>query len=232
MALNQSQYASYKIGQSKFPKVAKQFRDAFNQFHDFNFAIALGCYDILKSNKVKKHDAFDFLYCTKNITENSIAFEHARKLKDIRNFKIDDDMIYTAIDEIYRKGDGKTILKPRRIAYPKITNKEKVFCLKFETKELCITVNGENNTVSWQIDMNNRNVDRVENGFYGSLFWSIVHNIKWGRNEGGFCKTTEESTSDDPYDDRYNHDYSAYYGSIGEREQDSKIKMLRSRFIQ
>lgn len=231
MALDQSQHASYKFGKTNFSKVAKSFRDRFNLFHDFSHAIALGLYDCLKENKVKEKNAMDFIY-EKDIAHSFLVRKYViEKGIDIKYLKVENHIIDLAIEEIYRKGDGKSILKPRRSAYPKITNKQKSFSIYIQDKDLKIVVNEKTLSVSWDISMNNRNVDAVNRSSYNYLFWNVLDNdVKWGRNEGGYCKTTEESNSDDPYDDRFNTHYSHYYGSLGKEFKEIRHKSLQARF--
>lgn len=231
MALDQAQHASYKFGKTNFSKVAKLFRDRFNTFHDFSHAIALGIYDLLKENKVKEKNALDFLRDVSVSSNHRVRKHLADKNLNLRELKVEREIIHLALAEIYRKGDGKSILKPRRSAYPKITNKQKSFSIYIEDKELEIAVNEKTLSVSWDIAMNNHNVDSVENSCYDFLFWDIlIFKVKWGRNEGGYCKTTEESTSDDPYDDRFNTHESRYYGPVGKRVKEIRQKVLQAQF--
>ncbi|WP_210499451.1 hypothetical protein [Vibrio crassostreae] len=233
MSLEQGQRGSYKFNKTNFPKVSIKFRKLFNEYHDFSHAVALGIYEILKSQKVKADDAERFIWdLPSNAPKTNFTIRKVLMEKKVRtDFELDQDLIEFIVAEVYRSQSNKNaILKPRRSAFPKITNKEKTFSIDFECRELSITVNESTQSVHWKIDQNNRNVDRVEQGFYGKLLFPVLSEHKWARGEGGYLKTIEENLDDSEYAERYNTSECAHYGTIGKEQKDMRHREMVARF--
>ncbi|MFS1428200.1 hypothetical protein LMH73_013825 [Vibrio splendidus] len=235
MSKNQEQFGKYTFNKSNFTKTSVKLRKLFNDYHDYSYAVALGVYEYLKVNKVKLDDVrscYGLNIDSSTLKNTSQVRSALQQLKiNHRHFDVCSDLMDFMFDEIYRSKTNKNaILKPRRSAFPKITNKEKSFSIYFPIRELTISANSDNLSFTWKIEMNNRNVDRVENGFYSALLFPILNEHKWGRGEGGYVKTTEESMSDYDLDDRYNTSYSSYLGKIGEEQKAYINRMLNARF--
>lgn len=235
MSLDQGQRAEFRFNKTNFAKISKKIRENINAYHQYCFDVAIVIYNELKTNKVKKEHkiAYDFII-DKMRTKQLVRYVGYQTVlcgsgltgynqitNDFR-MTLTDDIIYTALNEIFRN-NNKTLLKPRRSAYPHIKNTQKSFGVDFECGEVSIGVNANTLTVSWEIQMNNHAVDNKEDMFYGRLLFPIIRAHKWGRKETGTLINKIEST-DDSYDaDRYIYDYTYY----GEAEKNQGTAYMR-----
>lgn len=227
MSQEQSLHASYKFNKTNFSKVRGYLRDRLNEIHDFNHLVAVAIYDLLKKNKIKKNrnDVINYL--------DSLNFNDMSTFRKIRcrtYHSVDTDSIYLAIDEILRN-DNNTFLKPRRSAYPKLTNKDKSFSVTTERYDITIRAKEESSILSLNIRMGNRSVDNTEFKQEVSAFFSVINSHTWKRNEGGFIETETENFCDDEGQPRYVIETKGYQGSIGEKERKAKYEAMRIRYL-
>lgn len=233
MSTDQGQRAEFRFNKTNFAKISKKVRENINAYHQYCFDVAIVIYNELKTNKVKKdyNIAFNFIKNKMHSTRSVGYFGYKedfysghnltgyRNIKNDFKFSIKDYILHLALDEIFRN-KNKTLLKPRRIAYPHIKNTEKSFGVTFEDDQVEIFINADSLSAIWNIETNNHNVDHYGDEFYGRLLFSVINSHKWGRNETGTLITKVENF-DDSYDaDRYNYDY-VYYGDA-KKNQSSK----------
>lgn len=212
MSQDQSEYGSFSLKKTNYTKLMRELRGSLNDYYNYSHELAVAIYEILKENKVKKNSssASEYLY------EISLS-RHSKvnKLKNSDIFKPTSESIHNALEEMFRN-QNNTILKPRRSAYPKLTNKQKSFSIDFEDLEATISASESSNTLSWQVGENNHNCDHADDFFMKNLFFKILATHKWGKSEGGSVTRQDESMSDDPEDPKYNISCYCYLGGIGQ----------------
>lgn len=195
MSIDQSQYGEYKFNTANFAKVSDKLKAHFNSYHTYSYAVAMGIYDVLKSNKVKPDEAESFLFNQGDLSYNRFVRASLNRMGFGNSvFEITPDLTSKCISEIYRsKKNENSIMKPRIAAFPKILVRDKSFSLEFEQEGITISVDEKSKMVSWNVARCNHAVDRVENGFYRKLLFPILRDHQWENGEGGYLTTHEEN---------------------------------------
>lgn len=213
MSCQQRENGSFNFKKTGYTEVMRDVRKLFQEYEDYSFKVALVIYEALKENKIKKNIPASKLFlrskmeneiniCTGMVSEEDINRHYLKKLgvrciENNHDFLIDKPCIEMALNEIFRN-DNNTRLKPRRSAFPKLTNKDKSFEKTFAPYELfTITANHESNSMGWSVSEGNRSVDNSEYHFMAIAFFKILDNYKWKTGENGHTTCVSENFDDD-----------------------------------
>lgn len=223
MALEQSLYGSFSFNKMNYIKAMRKLRDKVNDYHNYNYELSIIIYNLLKKNKVKKneYDAYKFIHSI-----DLDLFVCKNNIKDSSKFCPNNDSIQFALDEIFRN-ENNTILKPRRSAYPKLTNKDKSLFLEVNCYSISIVASIKSATLKINVGSGKNNCRNAERFQMYKEFFSIINANTWSKKEGGFVTETEESTSDFEDDDLYNTQDSCYKGDIGNEQKKYNISRFR-----
>lgn len=137
----------------------------------------------------------------------------------------DYDLCQLVQTEMFRGANGK-LTKPRRSAFPKLTNKIASFVFYCGT-EGSVSLNEKTNSIRWEVDENNHAVEHARNSILGGRFIGILHKYKWRRNEGGVWYYMDEFSRESDGNAEYE---SEFWGPVGKKRQEDNMKALRARF--
>jgi hypothetical protein len=225
MSCEQRENGTFYFKQSGYTEIMRTIRGVFQEFDAFRFEIAVSIYDALKLNKIKKNKkaALKFLDTVGATNKSNAADMHAynhrnfatlnnnyelylhthyinmlsaQKISNPHRFEIDKQCIALALDEIFRN-ENNTMLKPRRTAFPKLTNKDKSFSREFGYW-IQISLDGDKKTINWSVESGNRSVDNSEDHYMTKIFFSLLDSYNWKIGEHGETVCVAESFDDDP----------------------------------
>lgn len=207
MSCEQRENGSFNFKKAGFNKVMRSVRELFQEFDQFQFECATAIYEFLKANKVKKNkeDSLKFLldgsYFSNNDCLDDAGSSILKRMREMSfypsfSFSLSHDIVHGALDEIFRN-DNNTRLKPRRIAFPKLTNKDRTFSRTFND---LITISSveDDNCIYWSVRSGNRSVDNSLDNPVTSKFFKIIEQYDWKYGERGSTTCVSESFDDDP----------------------------------
>ncbi len=232
MSCNQRETGTFKFKKAGYNEVMRKTREMLQVFTDYQFSISELIYAYLKENKVKKNKTSAINTLTVDHGQyHSFSTSHisriinSRSLKNDYKFKVDQECVDTALAEIFRN-DNNTLLKPRKSAFPRLTNKDKSFSAWFMDDTISISFNHESNSVEWGVEEGNRTVDDSEYHYITLAFFSILRNYEWKHGERGETICVSENFDDDPSTPDSCSDTTRIYEKLTKKEE-AKRKAFR-----
>jgi hypothetical protein len=235
MSCEQREHGTFGFKQTGYTQIMRSVREMFQALDNYRYEVAVCMYEALKEKKVKKDHKATFKFIDENTSNNMYRCYHKEymsmfKVYQVENkygFEIDSDCIEMALKEIYRN-DNNTRLKPRRSAYPKLTNKDKSFEKEFGDDLITICFMEKSLQFTWTVRDGNRTVDRADDHYMTGIFFKIVSNYKWKIGEGGETVCVSESFDDDPCTPDSCASTTRLYENLSKKQLASRKKMQKA----
>ena len=188
MSCRENEEGRFYFKKPGFNKVMKELRVFIQAWNEYQYNSAIAIYNGLIENKIKKNKDAVTLFLLKDERED-FHHKHSEIMKTLNfpfikndfNFRIDVTTAELALKEMFR-GKPNTLLKPRRSAYPKLTNKDREFYCCFSE---IIEISCKDNVVNWSVIQGNRSVDESIGHFAEKFFFKVLTDYEWKAKEGG-----------------------------------------------
>lgn len=212
MSFNDQLAINISFSKTNMPKVTKGIRDIYNEYMDYLYDVSLALYDKIKKEKLKtKSDVINHFNFDCGSSWSFPSMPRSNKFH-VPVYTKDSD---TILDELFR---GKSVTKPRKSAFKKLTSKDKSF--NIESSSLSgWSINSEESEVLFSTDYNNHSADDIDLPLSKTILNYLVANRKWGRSEGGFSMYQSENQKKDEFSARHFDSEFAndFYGPLGEK---------------
>lgn len=248
MSCNNQETGDIQFTKTGYTKIIGAYRKAYNEYINNVFDIAMTIHSQLHSIKggsatKRRKEKANELLSSHDATHYSFSSMCHTALK----FHIQSELIYLIKAELFRGKNG-TLTKPRRSAFPKLTNKDRTFDL--HDGELSVSFKdaytdtygwkvcgGKQKpltrdvmpTIEWRVDENNRAVERAHNTPIAKLlFDKVLKHYTWKRNEGGAFYYTDEYDREGAHHagGQYESSPSKHFGPLGEKAQEERRKRI------
>ena len=234
MSCEQRENGTFRFKQTGYTQIMRSIREMFRAMDNYHYEVAVCIYEVLKENKVKKNGDDSYNFIRENIGNDRYKTYHqeymsifkTHSVKNAYGFEIDHECINVALDEIFRNKNN-TRLKPRRSAYPKLTNKDKGFQKEFN-ELIWITLSDKDKTVDWSVREGNRTVNEANGHYITSIFFKLLRDYKWKIGEGGETVCVSESFNDDPCSPDSDSETTRCYQKLSQKQIASKKKMQKA----
>jgi hypothetical protein len=231
MSCEQRENGKFTFKKTGYTQIMRATRNMFQALDNFNYEIALCLYNTLNESKIKKNKKASYEFIQSQISNNMYMDynqEYRRILKKsvmVENtycFEIDHVCINMALNEIFRN-ENNTRLKPRRSAYPKLTNKDKSFIREFNDL-IWISFKEEDYSFEWTVRQGNKTVNDANNHYITGIFFKIVSEYNWKIGERGETVSVVENFDDNPCANDTVSETTRYYEKLSKKKSNSKKK--------
>jgi hypothetical protein len=208
MSHNEGQSGTLNFTQAGYKHVMREMRNRFNHHINEIYDHTLLVHALLtamtgaKISQRRKTMFIDMLKVER--TGSSITV-------DKKSMPVDYSMQCFIEGEMFR-GTSQGLTKPRRSAFPKLTNKQSTF--KIDCGDGSLTFCEDRLSVSWYTEYDTNAVENARDSFMSREFIDFLKDYKWKRAEGGIFQYWDDGPMS----------ISDYFGPSGEAHRQLEIK--------
>lgn len=128
---------------------------------------------------------------------------------------------------ILGKGETPNLCKPQKKDFPKCTSAT----LTFSGDSCSVYLTNATRQVTWDVEDNNRSVERAHETALGCLLFNLLAKVKWTRATGGTINGNDEYNRDNKGEDGGGNYVSHRFGPLGEYQIPAYLQPRRKRAV-
>lgn len=172
-----------KLPAKEYARVRRAVMDAYNQRMAEGLRVANRTYDKVKILLKGKRGIDTMLFIEDELYREELGFRRS----SVPDFGDDADMLDRALRSMFPKGKGR-MQKPKKKDFPLANARTQAFA----EDDAFISFNPKDKTVLWEVDENNRAVERARNSTIGKALFRALHRVEWTARTGGTIYGNDE----------------------------------------